>query len=110
MISAVSSRIETQRDDADRESRRIERRRFRRSPDAGWFPEPGGAINRREHGASRADALSGHDVNLDAGFMERPQHTRVVRAVRARAAKHEGGAARGRYCIRWRAKPRCREW
>ena len=52
-------------------------------------PRAAPAVDRGERRAASADAVSGQDVDLDAGFLQRAQHARVVRAVRARAGKHE---------------------
>ena len=43
--------------------------------------------------APPAPTLPRHDVDLDAGLLQRAQHARVIRAVRTGAAQHQRGAA-----------------
>ena len=64
-----------------------------RSPDAGCIPEPRRAVERGERSAAGADTMSGEDVDLDAGFLQRAEHARVVRTVRASARQNQGRAA-----------------
>ena len=37
--------------------------------------------------------MSGEDIDLDAGFLQRAEHTGVVRTVRASAREDQGRAA-----------------
>jgi hypothetical protein len=51
------------------------------------------AVHRREQRADHADAAAGDDVELDAGFVQRPQHAGVIGAGGAGAGQDERGAA-----------------
>ena len=57
------------------------------------IPETRGAVERRERRAARADAVAGEQIDLHAGFLQRAQHTGVVRTVRAGAGEDQGRAA-----------------
>ena len=51
------------------------------------------AIDRGEECADGADAAAAHDIDLDAGFVQRAQDARVVRAIGAGAGQDQRGAA-----------------
>jgi hypothetical protein len=72
----------------------IKRCRLRRLPDAVVVPETRAAIDGRQRGAGRTDALAGDQIDLDARFMQRAQDAGVIRAVRARATQDQRSATR----------------
>ena len=75
--------------------------RARRAPEPSLVPEPLRAVDRREERADRADAAAGDNVDLDARFMQRPQHAGVVGPGRPRSGQDERSAAAWRVRI-WR--------
>ena len=70
----------------------IEPQRGAPAPDAAVLPRLRAGIDRREQRADDADAAAAHDVDLDAGLVQRAQHARVVCAARAVAAQENGGS------------------
>src|SRR5262249_39118786 len=81
------------RDDARRGPPVVEPRDARRFPESTFVPQTLGAVDGGEQGANRADAAAGDDVDLDAGFMERPQGAGVIRAVGAGSSQYQSGGA-----------------
>src|ERR1019366_8560182 len=49
-------------------------------------------VDRREQRADDADAPAGNNVDLDARFVQRAQHARMIRAGRTGAGQDERGA------------------
>ena len=65
-----------------------------RTPDPIGVPQSRRAVDRRQRRAAGAHALSRDQIDLDSGFLERPQHTRMVGTVCAGSGEHERRAAR----------------
>jgi hypothetical protein len=58
-------------------------------PDPVGFPEASGPIDGCQRSGAGSDTVARHDVNLDAGLLQRPKRTGVVGAMRTGPAQHE---------------------
>ena len=51
------------------------------------------AVNRGKHRTDNADAVSGHDIDLHAGFVQGAQHAGVIGAGRTGPSQQQCGSA-----------------
>ena len=72
-----------------RESPAVEPRRAPGTPQTSRVPELRGAVDRRKRCAHRANAAPRHQVDLDAGLVQRPQHAGMIRAGGSGAGQHQ---------------------
>jgi hypothetical protein len=80
-------------DDARNGPPRVERIDPRRLPEAFIVPEVLGTVDGGEERADRADAAAADDVDLDAGFVQGPEHAGMIGAGRAGADEDQRRAA-----------------
>ena len=74
---------------------RVQLSHARPAPDPLRIPESSRSVDGRQRRAARADAVSRNQIDFDAGFLQRPEHPRVVGAVRTGSGQNKRGAARG---------------
>ena len=77
---------------SQRQPPRVQLPRARATPDSLRIPEARRAIDRCQSRTAGSNTVPRGHVDLDAGFLQRPQHAGVIGAVRTRACQNKRGA------------------